>query len=317
MDTSIFFQSLNWQSASPVDRIFVQFPNPERSPGEYCQCAINSSRIELSVIIPTSDAYRDGYFCKLLRQIKNQNFSGFEIIIVRGDPRQGRAINVAATLAKGKYILTLDDDTSLPDPETFRKLANVMDSYPEIGIAGGNNIVPSEAGIFVQRVMKEIPRRSWRPVENITDSDFAEHPCMIIRTEEFKAVGGENELIPRGLDPYLREQFRKIGKRVVIVPGVFYSHMLPKNLSKLLRQFFRNGRNAAFTNLNYPQWVIETPSKHGSFNDRIPLPIRILRFIFRNIMAFITGKPFLLLSEFAYAMGFVYELSSKKYKVQE
>ena len=28
-------------------------------------------------------------------------------------------------------------------------------------------------------------------VEEVTDSDLAEHPCMIMRTAEFKQVGGE------------------------------------------------------------------------------------------------------------------------------
>jgi glycosyltransferase involved in cell wall biosynthesis len=311
----MFNHNWNWNAASTVNRAFVKFPNPKSSPAKYWLSAPNNCSLKLSVIIPTFDAYRDGYFPELIRQIKKQNVLNFELIVVRGDPRQGRAINVGASMAQGKYILTLDDDTYLPDAETFGTLINVMESNPDIGIAGGNNIVPSEASIFEQRVMKEIPRRSWSPVKNITDSDFAEHPCMIFRTEEFKAVGGENELIPRGLDPYLREQFRKIGKRVVIVPGVFYSHMPPKSLPKLLRQFFRNGRNAAFTNLNYPQWVIETPSGHGPFNARRPLSIRLLRFPFRIMKALIQRKFFLLLGEIAYATGFAYELSSRKYSV--
>ena len=314
-DRNMCYKNSNWHAASKVNRAFVKFSNQKDSPGEFLLCSSDIDNLKLSVIIPTSDAYRDGYFPRLIEQIKKQSYSNFELIVVRGDPRQGRAINIGASLAQGKYILTLDDDTLLPDPEAFHILINVMESHPEIGIAGGNNIVPAEAGIFVRRVMKEIPRRSWIPVESITDSDFAEHPCMIFRTEEFKAVGGENELIPRGLDPYLREQVRKIGKRIVLVPGAFYYHMPPKNLSKLLRQFFRNGRNAAFTNVNYPEWVIETPSEHGPFNVRIPISIRLLRFPIRIMEALILGKFLLILSEIAYAMGFVYELSSKKYKV--
>jgi len=311
----MLYQNYNWRAASKVNRAFVKFPNPKSSPGEYFRCPTDNSCIKLTVIIPTSNAYRDGYFPKLIEQIQKQNFSDFELVVVRGDPRQGRAINIGASLAQGKYILTLDDDTSLPNVETFGTLINVMEAHPKIGLAGGNNVIPTEASAFVRRVMKELPRRSWRPVEKITDSDLAEHPCMIMRNEEFKAVGGENELIPRGLDPYLREQFRKFGKRVVIVPGAFYNHMPPKDLVKLSRQFFRNGRNAAFTNLNYPQWVIETPSGHGSFNARVPLSIRLLRYPFRIMKAFIMGKPFLVLSEVAYAMGFAYELSLRKSQV--
>jgi len=171
-------------------------------------------------------------------------------------------------LARGKYLLTIDDDISLPDPETFRKLVAVMQAHPDIGMAGGNNLIPADASPFQRRVMREIPRWSSEPVSEITESDRAEHGCLIMRAAVFKAVGGENELIPRGLDPYLREAFREAGKRVVVVPGVIYHHLPPESLRTLLQQFLRNGRQAAFANRHYPQWVIETPSSHGPFRAR-------------------------------------------------
>lgn len=278
------------------------------SPGEFWHFSPDNIQPEVSIIIPTFDAYRGGYFPKLLGQISRQNFSQFEVVVVRSDPRQGRAINIGAALAKGKYLLTLDDDTSLPDPETFSKLVAVMEKHPEIGMVGGNNVIPKDASPFVRRVMKQIPRRSWKSVQKITDSDLAEHPCLIMRAKEFKKVGGENELIPRGLDPYLREEFRKLGKRVVVIPGVIYHHLPPDSLAKLWRQFYRNGCQAAYTNRNYPQWVIETPSKHGSFKVRKPFPLRILRFPIRLLYALVTGRFMWFLCEVAYALGFAYEL---------
>jgi hypothetical protein len=128
-----------------------------------------------------------------------------------------------------------------------------------------------------------------------------------MRTEEFKAVGGENELIPRGLDPYLREEFRKLDKRVVVAPGIIYHHLPPDNLDKLLRQFSRNGRQAAFSNRYFPQWVIETPSKHGPFKAHMPFSLRILRFPVGLLRSLMTGKFVWFLCEVAYALGFTYE----------
>ena len=305
--------SAGWRSAVNVERPFVRHANTQTSPGLIWHERHKSSGVPIiSIIIPTFDAFRNGYFPVLLDQIGSQNLMDFELIVIRGDPRQGRAINVGAALAKGKYLLTLDDDTSLPDPETFSKLVAVMEKHTEIGMAGGNNVIPEDASPFVRRVMRQIPRRSWKPVQKITDSDLAEHPCLIMRTEEFKKAGGENELIPRGLDPYLREEFRKLGKRVVVVPEVVYHHLPPDNLNKLLRQFYRNGRQAAYTNRNYPQWVIETPSKHGSFNVHMPFSLRILRFPIHLLKALITGKPIWFLCEVAYAMGFLCEFFTNK-----
>ena len=287
-------------------RQFVKHPNSKDSPGKVWKYTSDSTQINLSVIIPTFDAYRNGYFVKLLSQIGRQDYSGFELIVVKGDPRQGRAINIGATLAKGKYIVTLDDDTSLPDPETFLKLVSVMETNPDVGIAGGNNVTPEEAGPFIQRVMKEIPRRSWKPVESITDSDLPEHPLLIIRKEVFMNVGGENELIPRGLDPYLREKFREAGYRIVVVPDVSYSHLPPSNMPKLIKQFYRNGKKAAFCNKFYPQWVIETPDSHvRDFIPRRPFVYRVARHVV-NMLKNIHDKHWVyVIATSAYATGFV------------
>ena len=305
-DLEVSFKSAFWLPVADVERPFVRHPHKEASSGKVWRHSSDNGDINLSVVIPTSDAYRGGYFLKLLSQIGCQDYSNFELIVVRGDPRQGRAINTGASLAQGKHLLTLDDDTSLPDTKTFSKLVAVMDTHPEIGIAGGNNVIPEDASCFVRRVMKELPRRSWEPVSEITDSDLAEHPCMIMRTAEFKSIGGENELIPRGLDPYLREEYRKSGKRVVVVPKVIYHHLPPDSLNKLLKQSFRNGRQAAYVNRNYPQWVIETPSKHGAFVPRRPLWQRILRYPLRLMGTLVTGRRKWFIYQIFYAAGFVF-----------
>ena len=301
------FLSGQWFPAAEVDRFFVKHANSEASPAKIWHYLPGRTNVSLSVIIPTIEANRNGYFLKLLAQIGYQDFKDFEVIVICGDPRQGRAINTGAAVSRGKYLLTLDDDTSLPDPKTFSKLLTVMENHSEIGIAGGNNVVPEDAKCFVQRVMKELPRRSWEPVQKIMDSDLAEHPCMIMRTEEFKLIGGENELIPRGLDPYLRNKFRKLRKRVVVVPEVIYHHLPPDNISNLLRQFYRNGRQAAYTNRKYPQWMIETPQQHGQFKEKQSFFFRIVRFPLRLLRALITGKPIWFLCEISYVLGFVSE----------
>src|SRR3990172_645940 len=191
------FRAASWRPAAGVDRPFVRHLNGQASPATVWQDSPPGGRLRLSVVIPTSDAYRGGSFPKLLVQIGCQDLSDFELIAVRGDPRQGRAINIGAALARGEYLLTIDDDISLPDPETFRKLVAVMQAHPDIGMAGGNNVIPADASPFQRRVMREIPRRSSQLVSEITESDLAEHGCLIMPTEEVKAVGGGDEVIPR------------------------------------------------------------------------------------------------------------------------
>ncbi len=182
---------------------------------------------------------------------------------MRGDRRQGRALNCGAWLAEAPVLITLDDDTRLADSQSLARLVEAVESDPSLGLAGGCNQIPGEASWLVRAVMTQIPRRSWAPVERITPSDLAEHPCLACRRSVFLEVGGENELLPRGLDPYLRQQVRAAGYQVVVVPGVLYHHLPPSTWRALLTQFFRNGAQSRYATRNFPEWVYETQDEHG------------------------------------------------------
>ncbi|MDX8413578.1 MAG: glycosyltransferase [Mariprofundales bacterium] len=302
-DFPALFAAADWQPAQ-APRSWVLHRN-DVGVGGLCWRVRAGDTPRLSVIVPTADADRGGYFIQLMHQLMQQSVQDFELIVIKGDRRQGRGINIAADMAVGHYLLTLDDDSSLPDGEAFSHLLAAMDDHPDIGMAGGNNTVPADATPFVQRAMREIPRRSWQPVTTITDSDLAEHPCLMMRTELFRQVGGENECIPRGLDPYLRKAFRDAGSRVVIVPDVIYHHMPPETFQKLTRQFFRNGFQAAYANIHYPQWVIETPSEHGSFVEQVPFWRRALRYPGRLSGALLRGEWLWFCCQICYITGFI------------
>jgi len=298
------FSEAAWQAVTGIERPFVTHCLDEDSPALVWHVPAPASG-RLSVLIPTVDSDRSGYFTRLLENIATQDFSDYELIVIKGDPRQGRAINIGVALAKGEYLLTLDDDSSLPDAQTFSKLLAVMQTSHDIGMAGGNNTIPEWASPFVKKVMAQIPRRSWEPVTEITDSDLAEHPCLIMRADVFRQVGGENELIPRGLDPYLRQEFRKAGYRVCLVPGVIYHHLPPDTWKRLMCQFYRNGYQAACVNQHYPQWVIETPPEHGSVIMHVPLWHRILRYPLRMLASLLAGKWIWFGCQTCYALGFL------------
>jgi len=261
----------------------------------------------MTVIIPTRDAYGKGYFPLLLEQLKRQTvWDESELIVVKGDTRQGRAINVSVELARGKYVVTMDDDETLGDDRVIERLLEVMENNRAIGMAGGINVISPNAPFLIRRAMKEIPRRSTPPVEEITDSDMAEHGLLMMRKEVFIKVGGENELIPRGLDPYLRREFRKAGYRVVVVPGANYLHLPPNTLSKLIEQFYRNGKQAAFCNKFYPQWVFETPDNHVSdFVERRKFSYRAARYLVNMVKRAFRGHLIYLTVSVAYAVGFI------------
>lgn len=270
-------------------------------------CGEVSGVPQVSVILPTSDGYRHGILPKLLAQVRQQTFQDFEVIVVKGDTRQGRAINLGAALARGEILLTLDDDALLGHTRVFEQLVATLRAHPEIGMAGVSNLVPDAAPWLVRAAMEQIPRRSSPLVHTITDSDLAEHGCLAMRAALFREVGGENELIPRGLDPYLRREFRRAGTRVVVIPDAWMHHLPPASFRVLVRQFWRNGVQSAYCAKRYPQWVIETPETHtNTFAERVPFMGRALRYLGRLLYAVGRGQMVYLVTLVVYAAGYLW-----------
>ena len=261
----------------------------------------------LSVIIPTRDGDARGRLPKLLEQIRRQSLARHEVILVKGDPRQGRAINTGAALARAELLLTLDDDARLNPEDLFERLVQTLTARSDIAMAGVPNLIPDDAPWLARMVMEQVPRKRTPPVQTITDSDLAEHGCLAIRRSVFYQVGGEHEFLPRGLDPYLRSEIRKTGARIVVIPGVWYHHLPPEAVAGLVKQCFRNGVQAAYCQKFFPQWVIETPARHtADFAERVAFPRRAARYAIHIVVAFLTLRWIYLASLLVYAAGFLY-----------
>ncbi|MDR7544440.1 MAG: glycosyltransferase [Armatimonadota bacterium] len=259
----------------------------------------------VSVIIPVAGPGRADNLGHLLAQLGAQTLQDFEVIRVVGDRRQGRAINTGAAAARGPILVTMDDDTRIGHPALLQRIVEAFATDPSLGIVGVANLVPPDAPWLVRRAMREIPRRSSAPVVRVVDSDMAEHPCLAIRREVFYAVGGEHEGIPRGLDPYLRREVRRLGYRVVVIPGVWIHHMLPETASAILRQYFRNGMGAAYVRKFYPQLVLGQAWDHGQEPVDRPLTVRVLRYAWHMAAALATARWIYLGTLVAYAAGYV------------
>jgi GT2 family glycosyltransferase len=261
----------------------------------------------LSIIIPTASERRSGLLAQLLRQLEEQTEQRFEVLLVQGDRRQGRAINTGAALARAEILVTMDDDTRIGHPELLERILRAFAQDPTIGIVGVSNLPPPDASWVVRRAMRELPRRSSPLVDRTTDSDLAEHPCLAIRRDLFYRVGGEHEWIPRGLDPYLRREVRAAGYRVVVIPNAWIHHLLPPTLGGILRQYFRNGVGAAYVRKLYPEFVIEQATSHAEpVAGRTSLPRRALRYARNLVVSFLTLRWIYLGTLVTYAAGYVW-----------
>lgn len=263
----------------------------------------------VTVIIPTADGRRGGNLARLLAQLDEQTLQEFEVIIVEGDRRQGRAINTAAAIARGEFLVTFDDDTRLGPADLLEQIVSAFDANDQLGIIGVANLVPPQAPWIVRRAMLELPRRSSRLVAEVVDSDMAEHPCLGIRRDLFYRVGGEHERIPRGLDPYLRREVRRLGYRVAVIPHAWIHHLLPPTLTGMLRQYFRNGVGAAYVKRFYPEMVIDQPDDHQRDVPQAPsFAARGGRYLARLAAAVCTLRLLYLGTLVAYAGGYVWGL---------
>jgi len=288
-----------------ISRPFVKYPKGASEGRIEIHRPENVTEPLISIIIPTMGAARQEFLPGLMTQIEQQTFRNFEVILIIGDTRQGRAINCGAALAAGKYLVIFDDDTRLGSDDLLEKMLAQMENHPDIGMAGVANIIPKDASWFVRQVMRELPRRTSPIVSEITDSDLAEHPCCIIPRDVFIKVGGENELIPRGLDPYLRQEIRQAGYRVVVLPELYIHHLPPPTFSKFVRQFYRNGKMAAYVNKFYPEFVVELAYQHGAeVTQKRSLISRIISYCFRTTKAIFTLRLFYLMSLLLYLTGF-------------
>lgn len=281
------------QQAAEHRKTFVKFLNDDHESKIEVVDGADSNAADypqVSVILPTGDAWRSGYFPKLLEQLRTQTYQNFETIIVKGDPRQGRAINMGVALARGSILITLDDDTELGQESVFAELYAVMSESPDIGMAGVANTVPDNANAIVRWQMTQIPRRSSPILTKITDCDMAEHPCAAFSATAFREIGGENELIPRGLDPYLRHELREHDYRVVVIPGAHIHHLPPQTWRGFLRMAFRNGKGSAYAQKFHPQWAYDTATKPGEFEDRRSLGGRLIRKLCNLLEAVFSGR---------------------------
>jgi len=266
-----------------------------------------------TVVIPTRAGDRNGRLARVEADLARQRFRDFEVIEIIGDDRQGRAINRAARLARGAFLITLDDDTELHQDETFGRLLAAMEADPSIGIAGASTLPGPRASAFQRLAIREVPRRFFPLAGATVDSDMAQHPCMAMRRDVFLALGGEDEDLIRGLDPLLRHKFRSAGYRVTIAAGAWISHPLPEDLGSIARLYFRNGRGSAFAQRTHPERIYElTDGFEGgrgrSFAPQRPRWFRALRFAGRLYLDMLGCRIVRLTADVAYAAGYAWEL---------
>lgn len=262
-----------------------------------------------SLVIPVLHYESNPWLPDLLNKLSEQSLPPEEVHLVIGDKRQGRAINYGVSRVKTKYVGTVDDDSVIDDSDLFKKIISAMENDDSIGMGGGACEIPDFASSFQKRAMREIKRRYFPSQKKHIDSDMVQHPCLMMKTNFFHKIGGEDEELIRGLDPILRKKVRDHGKRVVVIADTYVYHLLPDSWSKLLKMYFRNGRGSAYAQKHFPDRVLELTEGYddGAFVEKKPILMRFFRRFITLLHHILKGSILAVGTDVAYAFGIFYE----------
>lgn len=261
---------------------------------------------KVSVIIPSLDGYRKGNVQKLLEDIRNQTIKDLEIRIVKGVVPGGKARNEGVKLAKGKFLVFIDDDVRLGNECVIENLIKVLEDNDNIGLVGASQLIPEDSNWFQRQAAKQIPRSLFPITAEDKETDMVTHMCMATRKDFFLGIGGENEYLISGIDPDLRYRVRKAGKKIVVIANTWAYHPLPNNLLSLLKLSFIKGRDSAWVWHHHPEFLYEVDKGNNQvFIYKRPLYYRIFRAIGVCAYNLFSFKWIYLISRVAYSLGWL------------
>jgi glycosyltransferase involved in cell wall biosynthesis len=265
------------------------------------------------VIVPTLDGQRGGNLSQLRADIARQTLTDLEVIVVEGVRPNGRARNVGAARARGRYLVFVDDDVRLGHPGVLANLVGALERDPGLGLVGPSQLVPPEATRFQRAVARQLPRSSFPVVADPVETDMVTHMCLAIPADLWRRLGGEHDDLVRGTDPDLRDRVREDRRRVVVVPDTWAYHPPPASLGALLRSAWRGGRGAAWVRRHHPDLKFDVPD--GPFASRAPVrgrSYRAVRFGARLLAAAARGRILLVGADLAYAAGYASYLLTRR-----
>jgi glycosyltransferase involved in cell wall biosynthesis len=267
---------------------------------------------EVSVVIPSFDGKRGGNVDILLDHLKSQTFKSIEIILSIGESPNGHARNVGCEIARGKYLVLIDDDVTLGDEYVLQNIIEPLVSCDDIGMTGPSQQIPPDANRFQFWSGRQIPRSLSAIVDEITDSDMVSHMCLAIPRGLFEEIGRESDWLLAGTDPDLRHRVRQAGLRVVVVPQTWAYHPAPESMKSLLNFAYKKGSFTAWQYRFARDLMYDAPDGHtGEFKAQTTLGFRVARKVGRMCKEVVALRPLGLIFDVVYSVGYVHGLFRK------
>lgn len=260
----------------------------------------------VSVVLPIFKGKASQNYHRLLSELEKQTFKDFEVIVSCNVEPNGRARNEAVKEAQGEILVFIDETTSLEDPSLIEKLVKPLRENPQASATGvAVKLHPSANSIQKQYYYLT---RSFETasVKELTESDQVQHACMAIKTQVFKTLGGESNVLITGTDNDLRQRMHEKGYRLFLVPDAVIYHLPPSSLGKIWRKGIQKGKGSAFAFLMFPG-LFEFASLAGYSirNPVLGLIYKKLSILAKTLHPKYWFYPVALLYEWAIALGFI------------
>nr|MBA3965378.1 glycosyltransferase [Nitrospirales bacterium] len=146
-----------------------------------------------------------------------------------------KACNQGAAAAKGRFLVFLNNDT-IPKPGWLRALVNEVECHQDVAIVGSKLLYPNDtiqhAGVVFSKncltpyhIFRGAPGE-LQAVNVRREFQVVTAACMLIRREEFDAVGHFDEIYQNGFeDVDLCLKVGKRGKKVIYQPESVLYHL--------------------------------------------------------------------------------------------
>jgi len=323
-----------------------------------------SRNIRYSIIIPTISG--NNFLQKNLEFLNKQSLRNFEVIIITENTfitkkhhfelkiilskikMPGKKRNLGAKIAKGKYLVFLDDDC-YPDRE-WLSIANkfIQENNSNNYIISGPGILPPDE-IFFSRVVNLFfisfflgsASARYLQIKKYNLKNFDDWPSvnLIISKNKFFEIGGYDEKFWPGEDSKLCLKFTIQEGKIIYLSNLIVYHYRRATISKYTKQIFRYSYTRAFffKNLDQNSFKITytLPSivlfyvlfllvkmKINYFDAAIisiSFAILIIDMFFsfkyeKNFKILLLSRFFILYSLLIYSIGFVCGLFANQYK---
>lgn len=256
-----------------------------------------------SIIIPVK-AIND-YVRETVEHILGLDDPDWELMIVPNDPTvsewsdpriqlmasgrvgPGAKRDMAAKVAKGDFLVFLDDD-SYPKNNLFT-VARPWMHHPQVAALGGPAITPPEDGflqqvsgaVFLSRFSGGSPER-YIPLGGVREVEDWPSVNLMVRRSDFLSIGGFNTLYWPGEDTKLCLQLLKSGKKILYIPEMIVWHHRRPGFFAHLRQVGAYGLHRGFFVKRFP----ETSRKPTYF-----APSVFLVFFLCTLLFLLVGGP--------------------------